>query len=455
MESIKSVNPATGEVIGDYDLDSGYIVENKVRWSADSFADWKNTSAFDRSVYINAVASVLKERKQELALIITTEMGKPMRESEQEIDDCIDLCEYFSANVETFLAAEFVDTDAITSGFLYEPLGTILSITPWNFPFWQAFSTGIPALAAGNVVLLKNSSYVPMCSMEIEKVFSQAGFPGGTYQTLLVKGSMVAGLIAREEVKVVSFTGSSETGKKVAAESGRYMKKFVLELGGSDPFIVLEDADVEMAAREAVRARFLNAGQSCTAAKRILVDESIAEEFTGIFLERTQELKVDDPTDPGTDIGPIVSAQQMEKLQRQVDETLSMGAEALIDGGPRAGEGFFFMPTVLTKVKESAPVMQEETFGPVAPIIAFTDEREAVNVANNTKFGLGASVWSDDRDRAMRIIRNIQAGFITINHIVEEDPRLPFGGYKESGVGRGLYRTGMQDFMQIKSLKVY
>ncbi len=455
MESITSFNPATGEAIGDYELDSVHIIENKVRCSLNSFIDWKNTSAFDRSVYINVVASVLKKRKYELSSIITTEMGKPIRESEQEIDDCIDLCKYFAANVEKFLETEFVDTDAITSGFLYEPLGTILNITPWNFPFWQAFSTCIPALAAGNVVLLKHSSYVPMCSMEIENVFSQAGFPRGTFQTMMVKGNMIARLIARGEVKAVSFTGSSETGKKVAAESGRHMKKFVLELGGSDPFIVLKDADLEVAAREAVRARFLNAGQSCTAAKRIIVDESVAKEFTGTFLERTRELEVDDPTSPETDMGPLVSEQQMKKIQRQIDETLSMGAEALLDGGPREGNGFFFMPTVLTNIRESDPVMQEETFGPVAPIITFKDEEEAVNLANNTKFGLGASVWSDDRDRFMNLISNIQAGFITINQVVEEDPRLPFGGFKESGMGRMLYRIGMQEFMQLKSLKIY
>ncbi len=455
MESMRSVDPATGEIIGDYELDTEYVVEDKIRLSGKDFRDWKSTSPFDRSMYLDNVAGILRERKQELAEMITREMGKTIKESLGEIEKCAVLSEYFARNVERFLAAEFVDTDAETSGFLYEPLGTILNIMPWNFPFWQAMRAAVPALAGGNVVLLKHSSNVPGCALEIEKIFCTAGLPPGAYQTLLIRGDLASGLISRDEISAVSFTGSNPAGEKVASEAGRYMKKFVLELGGSDPFIVLEDADLKKAAEGAVKSRFRNAGQSCTAAKRFIVAGSIAGEFTEAFVSRVEKLKVGDPMDRDTQIGPLISAKQRDKLKEQVDKTLSMGAEILLEGGPVEGDGFFYMPTVLSHVKENAPVLTEETFGPVAPIITFSDEREAVDLANSTQFGLGASVWTEDRDRAMALVRNIHAGVIAINHIVTSDPGLPFGGFKKSGIGRELYRVGMQEFMQIKSLKVY
>lgn len=455
MESIRSVNPATGELIGDFELDTEYIVEDKIGLSVKDFRDWKSTTPFDRSMYLDNVAGILRERKQELAEMITREMGKPVRESLGEIEKCAVLSEYFARNIERFLAAEFVDTDAETSGFLYEPLGIILNIMPWNFPFWQAMRAAIPAIAGGNVILLKHSSNVPGCALEIEKIFCAAGIAPGVYQTLLIGGEMASGLISRNEIRAVSFTGSNPAGQKVAAEAGRYMKKYVLELGGSDPFIVLRDADVEKAAEAAVKSRFRNAGQSCTAAKRFIVDEAVAEDFTEGFVRRTEKLKIGDPMDPATQMGPMISAKQREKLQKQVDDTLEMGADVLLEGGATDGEGFFYMPIVINHVKENAPVLTEETFGPVAPIITFSEEREAVRLANSTRFGLGASIWTEDRDRAMDLIRNIQAGVIAINHMVTSDPALPFGGYKESGIGRELYRVGMQEFMQIKSLKVY
>jgi succinate-semialdehyde dehydrogenase/glutarate-semialdehyde dehydrogenase len=455
MESMRSVNPATGEIIGDFELDTEYIVEDKIRLSGKDFTDWKSTSPFDRSMYLDNVAGILRERKQELAEMITREMGKTIKESLGEIEKCAVLSEYFARNVERFLAAEFVDTDAETSGFLYEPLGTILNIMPWNFPFWQAMRTAVPALAGGNVVLLKHSSNVPGCALEIEKIFCAAGLPPGAYQTLLIRGELASGLISRDEISAVSFTGSNPAGEKVAAEAGRCMKKFVLELGGSDPFVVLEDADLKKAAEGAVKSRFRNTGQSCTAAKRFIVAASIAGEFTEAFVSRVEKLRVGDPMDRNTQMGPLISAKQRDKLQEQIDKTLSMGAEVLLEGGPMEGDGFFYMPTVLSHVKENTPVLTEETFGPVAPIITFNDEREAVDLANSTQFGLGASVWTEDRDRAMALVRNIHAGVIAINHIVTSDPGLPFGGFKKSGIGRELYRVGMQEFMQIKSLKVY
>ncbi|TGC08983.1 NAD-dependent succinate-semialdehyde dehydrogenase [Methanolobus halotolerans] len=455
MESIKSVNPATGEIIGDFELDTRYIVEDKIRRAGKDFREWKGTLPIERATYLENVAGLLRERKQELAEMITREMGKPIRESLGEIEKCAWLSEFFAQNVETFHAAEFVDTDAETSGFLYEPMGTILNIMPWNFPFWQAMRAAIPALAARNVVLLKHSSNVPMCALEIEKIFCAAGLPPGAYQTMLISGKAASELISREEISGVSFTGSDGAGQKVAAEAGNYMKRFVLELGGSDPFIVLEDADVEKAAEDAVKARFRNSGQSCIAAKRFLVAGSIAEDFTDRFVGKVEKLKIGDPMEQGTQMGPLANAKQTDKLKRQIDETLEMGADILLEGGLMGGDGFFYEPVVLSNITGSAPVLKEETFGPVAPIVTFKDEREAVELANSTKFGLGASIWSQDRDRAMTLIRNIQAGVIAINHKVESDPRLPFGGLKKSGLGRELYRVGMQEFMQIKSLKVY
>ncbi len=455
MESIKSVNPATGEMIGDFELDTRYIVENKIKLSGKDFREWKGTMPIDRSMYLENIAGLLRERKQELAEIITREMGKPIKQSQAEIEKCAWLNEYFARNVETFLAAEFVDTDAETSGFLYEPMGTILNIMPWNFPFWQAMRAAIPAIAAGNVILLKHSSDVPMCSLEIEKIFCAAGLPSGVFQSMLIRGREASELIARDEISGVSFTGSTDAGQKVAAQAGDHMKKYVLELGGSDPFIVLEDADIQRAAEEAVSARFQNSGQSCIASKRFIIAENIAEDFTDIFLSKIDNLKIGDPMDESTDLGPLVNSKQVEKLQRQVDETLAMGADILLEGGPMEGDGFYYKPVVLNNITGSAPVLKEETFGPVAPIITFKDESEALELANSTRFGLGASVWTEDRDRAMTLIRDIQAGVVAINNKVASDPRLPFGGYRSSGLGRELYRVGMQEFMQIKSLKVY
>ncbi|MDW7732628.1 MAG: NAD-dependent succinate-semialdehyde dehydrogenase [Methanolobus sp.] len=455
IESIKSINPATEEIIGDFELDTRYMIEDKIRLVGKDFGDWKNTMPADRSMYLGNIAGLLRERKQELAKIITLEMGKPIRESLGEIEKCAWLSEFFAQNLETFLAAEFVDTDAETSGFLYEPMGTILAIMPWNFPFWQAMRAAIPAIAAGNVVLLKHSSNVPMCALEIEKVFCAAGMPPGIFRTMLISGREASELIAREEIKGISFTGSTDAGQKVAAEAGRYMKKFVLELGGSDPFIVLEDADLEKAVEEGIKSRFRNGGQSCIAAKRFLVAQSIADDFTDMFVDKVEKLKIGDPLDQETEMGPLASAEQVGKLQRQVDDTLAMGADILLEGGPVDGDGFFYKPVVLSNITGGAPVLKEETFGPVAPIVSFSDEREAVELANSTQFGLGASVWTGDRDGAMTLARKIQAGVVTINHKIESDPRLPFGGFKKSGLGRELYRVGMQEFMQIKSLKVY
>lgn len=455
MGKISSINPATGETNAEFDLYSNDIIEAKIRKSKESFKEWRNADLVDRTFSLECVAEVLRNRKDELATTITKEMGKTITESLAEIEKCAWTCDYFAKNADEFIASEFVETDAKTSGYIYEPVGTVLSIMPWNFPFWQALRFGIPALAGGNTVLLKHASNVPMCALEIEKVFIEAGVPEGVYSTLLVDGPTASSLISRDEINAVSFTGSRSAGEKVAEAAGRNMKKFVLELGGSDPFIVLEDANIKNAAKTAVASRFLNAGQSCIAAKRFIVSEEVAEEFTDMFVENTLKLKIGNPMDTSTDMGPLVSAKQRETIQKQVTETLKHGADVLVEGGAMDGDGFFYMPTVLNNIKEGASVLQEETFGPVAPIVTFKTEEEAIHIANSTEFGLGASVWSEERERAMKMTRYIESGIIAINNFVASDPRLPFGGFKKSGVGRELYKIGMLEFMTAKSMKVY
>ena len=452
---ISSVNPATGELNGEFDLYSQQVVDQKIKDSRKAFGEWKKELIVERTFSIECVAEVLRDREEELAEIITKEMGKPIKESLAEIQKCAWTCDYFAENADKFLAAEFVETDAETSGFVYEPVGTVLSIMPWNFPFWQALRFGIPALAGGNTVLLKHASNVPMCALELENIFIEAGFPEGVYQTLLVDGPIASSLIARNEINAVSFTGSRSAGEKVAETAGRNIKKFVLELGGSDPLIVLEDADIEKVAKAAVSGRFQNCGQSCIAAKRLLVDEKIVDDFTDLFIENTNDLNIGDPMDPKTDMGPMANEKQRELLSQQVAQTLKMGANVLLEGGPKEGEGLFYTPTILNDINKDAPVVRDETFGPVAPIISFKNEEDAIKIANSTEFGLGASIWSRETEKAMRMTRYIECGMISINNIVGSDPRLPFGGMKKSGVGRELYRVGMLEFMTVKSMKVY
>ena len=455
LGKIRSVNPATGELNGEFGLHSQQVVDQKIESSRKAFDEWKKEAIIERTFSIECVAEVLRNRREELAETITKEMGKPIKESLGEIDKCAWACDYFAENADTFLAAEFVETDAETSGFVYEPIGTVLSIMPWNFPFWQALRFGIPALAGGNTVLLKHASNVPMCALEIESIFTEAGFPEGVYQTLLVDGPTASSLISRKEINAITFTGSQPAGEKVAEAAGRNIKKFVLELGGSDPFIVLDDADLEKTAESAVAARFQNCGQSCIAAKRLLIDENIVEDFTDLFLDNISKLIIGDPMDPETDMGPLSSERQSDLLKRQVDETLKKGANVVLEGGPQEGEGYFYMPTVLSNIAKEGPVVREETFGPVAPIITFKNDEEAIEIANNTEYGLGACIWSKESQRAMKMTRHIEAGIIAINNMVASDPRLPFGGMKKSGVGRELYRIGMLEFMTIKSMKVY
>ena len=455
MKKIVSMNPATGEINREFELYSQDKINEVIKKATSAFSEWKNLDISNRSEYLKRAANVLQRRKKELGELITMEMGKAIKESIPEIEKCAWALQYFAENAERFLEPEKVKTDANEAYISFEPRGIVLSIMPWNFPFWQALRFGSPALAGGNVIILKHSSYVPLCALELEKVFLEAGFPEGVYQTLLIDGASASSLISRDEISAVSLTGSVSAGQKVAQEAGKNMKKVVLELGGSDPFIVLPDADIEEAAKVGVTSRFLGAGQSCIAAKRFIVAENVASEFTSKFMEFTGELNVGDPMDMGTDIGPLVREEQIELLEKQVNDALSRGAKALLRGGRLKRKGSFYAPVILTDLTNDMKVLNEETFGPVAPIVPVKNEAEAVKIANETEFGLGASIWSGDREKALRLARQLESGVVVINSLVKSDPRLPFGGTKKSGIGRELSKFGLYEFMNIKSISVY
>ncbi len=455
MKNIVSINPATGEINGEFELYSKDRIDDVIKKAKAAFSEWKNLDIQVRAEYLNKAATVLRRRKKELGELITMEMGKVIKESISEVEKCAWALEYFAGNAQRFLEPETVRTDARKAYVQFEPRGVVLSIMPWNFPFWQALRFGSPALAGGNVVILKHSSYVPLCALELEKVFLEAGFPEGVYQSLLIDGATASALISRDEISAVSLTGSISAGQKVAEVAGRNMKKVVLELGGSDPFVVLDDADIEEAAKVAVASRFIDAGQSCIAAKRFIVVKNAAEEFTSKFAEFTGELKVGDPMDMETDIGPLVREEQIGLLSGQVKDALSRGARALLDGGRLERTGFFYSPVILTDVTKDMKVLKEETFGPVAPIVPVKNEAEALKLANETQFGLGASIWSRDKDRALHLAKEIEAGVVVVNSLVKSDPRLPFGGVKKSGIGRELSKFGLYEFMNIKSISAY
>lgn len=454
-KKIVSINPATGEINREFEFYSQDIVNKVVKKAKTAFSEWKNLDIPDRAEYLNSAAKVLRRRKEELGKLITMEMGKAIKESTLEVEKCAWALEYFAENAERFLEPEKVETDAQKAYISFEPRGIVLSIMPWNFPFWQALRFGSPALAGGNVVILKHSSYVPLCALELEKVFLEAGLPEGVYQTLLIDGAAASSLISRDEISAVSLTGSISAGQKVAEIAGKNIKKVVLELGGSDPFIVLEDADIEEAAKVGVASRFIVAGQSCIAAKRFIVVRKAAEEFTSKFVKFVKELRVGDPMDKDTDIGPLVREEQINLLEGQVEDALSRGAKALLEGGRLERKGFFYSPLVLTNLTKDMKVLKEETFGPVAPIISVKNEAEALKMANETEFGLGASIWSEDRDRALLLAKTIESGVVVINSLVKSDPRLAFGGVKKSGIGRELSKFGLYEFMNIKSISVY
>jgi succinate-semialdehyde dehydrogenase/glutarate-semialdehyde dehydrogenase len=455
MAKMISRNPATGEVNKEFTCHTNSQVEEALKRSRKVLTYWKSLTISERANHLKKAAKILRRKKEELGRIITLEMGKVIKESVPEIEKCAWALDYFADNSKSFLEREIIETDAKQSYVSFEPLGAVLSIMPWNYPFWQALRFGAPALAGGNVVLLKHSSLTPMCALAIEETFKDAGFPEGVYQTLLIPGSRASELISDERINAVSLTGSVAAGQRVGEVAGSHMKKFILELGGSDPFIVLKDADIEAAAKTGVASRFLNAGQSCIAAKRFIVEKEAEKDFTSEFVKLSRNLKVGDPLDPDTDIGPLVREEQATILEEQTKDSLAKGAKALLKGGRIKGKGVFYSPVVLSNVTEDMRVLTEETFGPVAPIVKANDEKEAIKIANNTEFGLGASLWSRDRKRAQNLAKTIESGVVSINSFVKSDPRLPFGGVKKSGIGRELSKFGLIEFMNIKTISVF
>ena len=451
---IQSINPATEEVLKSFQEFTPAQTEEAIAQAHGAFPAWRRRSFAERSRLMHAAADHLRRHKEDYARLVTLEMGKPLVQGEAEIEKCAWNCDYYADNAQGFLADEEVPTNAKRSLVAYEPLGVILAVMPWNFPFWQVFRFAAPALMAGNTAVLKHASNVPQCALAIEETFRESGFPAGAFRTLLIGAGAVEAVIADERVRAVTLTGSDITGAAVAASAGKYLKKTVLELGGSDPYIVLEDADVATAAQVAAMARNQNTGQSCIAAKRFIVVESVADEFERRFADAVRALKVGDPLERETQVGPMTRGDLRDDLDRQVQGSLQQGAKAAVGGHPLEGAGYFYQPTVLTNVTQSMPVWREETFGPAAAVMRVKDADEAVAMANDSQFGLGASLWTQDLERGQRLAREIEAGSVFINGMVASDPRLPFGGVKRSGYGRELSGFGIREFVNIQTIWV-
>jgi len=450
--SIQSVNPATGDVIETYEPTSPNELERILATVQGAFLEWRNTLFSTRARHMRNAGEMLKKRRGDFARLMTLEMGKPIVQAEAEVDKCAWTCEFFAEHAEAFLAEQPRQTDASRSYVRFDPLGPVLAVMPWNFPFWQVFRFAAPALMAGNAAVLKHASNVPGCALAIESVFRDAGFPRGLFATVLVGSSAVAGLVADRRIVAVTLTGSDRAGSTVAEHAGRELKKTVLELGGSDPFIVLGDADLAATAKMAAEARLVNSGQSCIAAKRFIVAEAAADQFIPRFVDELRARRVGDPLARETQVGPQARVDLRDALHRQVEESIRRGARRLLGGEIPSGKGAFYPPTLLTEVSEGMPAFDEETFGPVAAVIRAKDDADAVRLANTSPFGLGASVWTQDRKRAERMAAQIESGAVFVNGIVKSDPRVPFGGIKRSGYGRELSEYGIREFVNIKTV---
>jgi succinate-semialdehyde dehydrogenase/glutarate-semialdehyde dehydrogenase len=448
--TISTVNPATGQILRTFEALTGPEIEETLQRSAAAFAINRERSFAARATLMRAAADALDARKDELGKLITTEMGKPVKAAMAEVQKCALVCRYYADNAEKHLADEYVQTDAADSFIRYQPIGAVLAVMPWNFPFWQVFRFAAPALMAGNVCLLKHASNVPQSALAIEEIFRDAGFNAGEFQTLLITAEQVTILLEDDRVKAATLTGSEPAGASVASAAAKRIKKSVLELGGSDPFVVMPSADLEEAVKIAVKARIVNNGQSCIAAKRFIVHERIAPEFEKKFAAAMEALKVGDPMDESTDVGPLAMPQIVNDIDEQVRKSVELGAR-VVTGGKRLG-GNFYAPTILADIPESAPAYAEEIFGPVASLFRAKDAADAIRIANATTFGLGASVWTNDRDEAERFINGIESGQVFVNAMVASDPRLPFGGVKHSGFGRELGVFGIREFVNVKTV---
>jgi len=451
--AIATLNPATGRTVRSFDPLDKAGIERKLTVAADAFKRYRTTPFPNRAEKMQRAARVLEERKRELGEMITTEMGKPIRAAIAEVEKCAMVCRFYADEAEGFLADEVVPTDASRSYIRYEPLGVILAVMPWNFPFWQVFRFAAPTLMAGNVGLLKHSSNVPQCALAIEEIFRQAEFEPGVFQTLLITSEQVGMVLHDDRVKAATLTGSEPAGSDVAQRAGKHIKKTVLELGGSDPFIVMPSADIDEAVKVGVKARTINNGQSCIAAKRFILVGEIADAFESRFVSAMKSLRVGDPMDESIDIGPLATESIANELEQQVDRSVAAGARLLTGGKRLRDKGTnYYDPTVLTSIPREAPAYAEELFGPVASLFRVSNIDEAIVLANSTTFGLGASVWTNNEAERVRFIEEIESGQVFINAMVASDPRLPFGGVKHSGYGRELSIFGIREFVNIKTI---
>jgi succinate-semialdehyde dehydrogenase/glutarate-semialdehyde dehydrogenase len=449
------VNPATGEALEPVEGHSDEEVDNALARANTTFESWRERSMIERRELLADAASVLRENKREYAEIMTREMGKPISGAVSEVEKCAWVCDYYAETAGEQLADKPLSSAPEASAFVsYEPLGPILAVMPWNYPFWQVFRFAAPHLTAGNVGLLKHASNVPECAKAIADVFERAGYPEDIFQSLLIGSDQVENVLEDDRLRAATLTGSEPAGRAVAETAGRELKKTVLELGGSDPFVVLDDADLDATAATGASARTLNSGQSCIAAKRFIVHEDVYDEFLGKFTGEMDSLTIGDPTEEDTDIGPQAREDLMEDLHDQVERTLDDGASLELGGEPMDREGFYYPPTVLTDVPHDAAGACEETFGPVAPVFQVSDEAEAIALANDVDFGLGASVWTEDLERGERVAREFEAGCCFVNELVKSDPRVPFGGIKNSGYGRELAGHGIREFVNKKTVWV-
>jgi succinate-semialdehyde dehydrogenase/glutarate-semialdehyde dehydrogenase len=453
MDFLTSINPATDEVLETFPVHSPSDVQQLIDRARQAFPHWKAMSLLQRTDLLRSLAKVLRNKRDSYARIITIEMGKPISEALAEVDKCALLCDYYADHAERFLQPEIRPSAPFRhSSVRFDPLGIVLAVMPWNFPFWQVFRAAVPALAAGNVMLLKHSSNVSRCALEIEDIFRTAGFPEGVFATLLLPASRLESVVP--EVQAVTLTGSEAAGRSLAALAGRFLKPAVLELGGSDPFIVLADVDVRVAAENAVRARCVNSGQSCIAAKRFIVHEKIYDSFLDLFRSGMQALKIGDPLQPETEIGPLARKDLRDELHGLVEDAASRGARLVLGGSPISDRGAFYAPTIVDTLHPSMKLYHEEAFGPVASVFRFSEDEEAIRLANDSRFGLGASIWTNDTEKALSMAPYIEAGSVFINATVRSDPALPFGGIKDSGYGRELSLEGIRSFVNIKTVRL-
>jgi succinate-semialdehyde dehydrogenase/glutarate-semialdehyde dehydrogenase len=451
---IASINPTTGETLKEFSAFNQSQIEKALSRAAQAFEHYRHTRFAQRAQWLMGAATLLEQEKEKLARTITLEMGKLLRASEDEVMRCSRGCRFYAENAERFLEDKPAQTEAARSFVRYQPLGPILAIMPWNFPFWQVFRFAAPALMAGNVGLLKHAANVPQCALAIEDIFRRAGFDEGVFQTLLIESNQTGAVIEDSRVKAVTLTGSDRAGSEVASTAARHIKKAVLELGGSDPFIVMPSADLQNAVEIGVKARTINTGQSCIAAKRFIVAEKIYQEYLERFVEKIRALRIGDPLEEETEIGPLATENILRGVDEQVQKSIAAGAKLLTGGNRIKGDGFFYEPTVLTDIPRDAPAFREEVFGPVALFFRAADSAEAIAIANDNQFGLGASAWTTDHDEQELFISELESGMVFINGMVASDPRLPFGGVKRSGFGRELGCEGIREFVNAKTIVI-